>query len=48
MGSSFKPGVQSISIAFEHLRIACGGCVALVCGKQLHGLPWIGSVEPPL
>jgi len=29
----------------QSLRVACGGCVALICDKQLHGLPQNGSVE---
>jgi len=44
--------LQSTVFAFEHcvwtLRIVCGGGLALICGKQLHGPPWNRSVELPL
>ena len=35
-------------ICIRILHVLCGGCEALVCGKQLQGHPQKGSVEPPL
>ena len=30
------------------LHVACGGSIARICGKQLHGAPRKGFAEPPL